>query len=284
MDVLEKFLNSVSYKFPKGYPDMNDPDDVKLLTSILESYIPEADQSEEESSDEPTLSPKQQDLQKIIDIIDKVETEGGKSPSKLKLFDLLAQYTYKYYNTELGDIKKVFPEPISELKNWRDYVNKEERNKGEEIEQAIETYAQDQDVEAIPLRGKGKDVSIGGKEIEIKSSERNTITKILQTSYYKDDANKFYLFASNSKSLNLDIRIVSSQLLYRLNLGDDIADELSTNKQSQKLLDQINDGLATLDFPTMIQTSLATGESQETTKTFKIAKNVKIRFIISISS
>ena len=98
MDVLEKFLNSVSYKFPKGYPDMNDPDDVKLLTSILESYIPEADQSEEESSDEPTLSPKQQDLQKIIDIIDKVETEGGKSPSKLKLFDLLAQYTYKYYN------------------------------------------------------------------------------------------------------------------------------------------------------------------------------------------
>ena len=106
----------------------------------------------------------------------------------------------------------------------------------------------------------------------------------MQTSYYKDDANKFYLFASNSKSLNLDIRIVSSQLLYRLNLGDDIADELSTNKQSQKLLDQINDGLATLDFPTMIQTSLATGESQETTKTFKVAKNVKIRFIISISS
>ena len=127
-------------------------------------------------------------------------------------------------------------------------------------------------------------VNIGGKDVEIKSSERNTITTILQTSYYKDDANKFYLFASNSKSLNLDIRIVSSQLLYRLNLGDDIADELSTNKQSQKLLDQINDGLATLDFPTMIQTSLATGESQETTKTFKVAKNVKIRFIISISS
>jgi len=284
MDVLEKFLNSVSYKFPKGYPDMNDPEDVKLLTSILESYIPEADQSEEKSSDEPTLSPKQQDLQKIINFIDKRETEGGKVPSKLKLFDLLAQYTYKYYNSELGDIKTVFPEPVSKLEDWKEYVNSEERNKGELIERAIVGYAQDQGVESELLRGQGKDVSIGGKEIECKSSERNTITTILQTSYYKDDANKFYLFASNSKTPNLDIRIVSSQLLYRLNLGDDIADELSTKKQSQKLLDQISDGLATLDFPTMIQTSLATGESQETTKTFKVAKNVKIRFIISISS
>lgn len=284
MDVLEKFLNSVSYKFPKGYPDMNDPEDVKLLTSIFESYIPEADQSEEKSPDESTLSPKQQDLQKIINIIDKIETEGGKVPSKLKLFDLLAQYTYKYYNSELGDIKTVFPEPVSKLEDWKEYVNSEERNKGELIERAIVGYAQDQGVESELLRGQGKDVSIGGKEIECKSSERNTITTILQTSYYKDDANKFYLFASNSKTPNLDIRIVSSQLLYRLNLGDDIADELSTKKQSQKLLDQISDGLATLDFPTMIQTSLATGESQETTKTFKVAKNVKIRFIISISS
>ena len=194
MDVLEKFLNSVSYKFPKGYPDMEDPKDVELLKSILESYIPEADQSEEESSDEPTLSPKQQDLQKIINVIDKVEKND--KVTKLQLFDILAQYTYKYYDSELGDIKKVFPEPVSKLENWRDYVEREERNKGEEIEQAIETYAQDQGVEATPLRGKGKDVKIDGKEVEIKSSERNTITTILQTSFYKDDANKFYLFVS----------------------------------------------------------------------------------------
>jgi len=282
MDVLEKFLNSVSYKFPKGYPDMNDPEDVKLLTSIIESYIPEADQSEEKSSEEPSLSPKQQDLQKIINIIDKVEKND--KITKLQLFDILAQYTYDHYSSELGDIKKVFPEPVSKLENWRDYVEREERNKGEEIEQAIETYAQDQGVEATPLRGKGKDVKIDGKEVEIKSSERNTITTILQTSFYKDDANKFYLFASNSKSPNLDIRIVSSQLLYRLSLGDDIADELATSKQSKKLTDQITNGLATLDFPAMIQTSLATGESLETTKTFKVGRNVKIRFLISISS
>jgi hypothetical protein len=69
-----------------------------------------------------------------------------------------------------------------------------------------------------------------------------------------------------------------------LSLGDDIADELATSKQSKKLTDQITNGLATLDFPAMIQTSLATGESLETTKTFKVGRNVKIRFLISISS
>lgn len=36
MDILEKFLNNYSYKFDKGYPDMNNDQDVLLLESILE--------------------------------------------------------------------------------------------------------------------------------------------------------------------------------------------------------------------------------------------------------
>jgi len=35
MDVLNKFLNSIAYKFPKGYPDMNDVQDILLLESML---------------------------------------------------------------------------------------------------------------------------------------------------------------------------------------------------------------------------------------------------------
>jgi hypothetical protein len=35
MDVLDKFLRSVSYKFPKGYPDMNDEQDISLMENIL---------------------------------------------------------------------------------------------------------------------------------------------------------------------------------------------------------------------------------------------------------
>ena len=280
MDILEKFLNNISYKFPKGYPDMNDPKDVKLLESILKQYIPEVEQSEEKPSEEPSLSSQQQDLQKIINVIDKVESDD--KITKTKLFDLLAEYTYKYYNSELGDIKKVFPDPISTLGNWKEYVERKESNVGKEIEQAVELYSQEQGVDASSIRGKGTDVSIAGKELEIKSSSGNTITTMLQTSFYKNDPNKFYLFASNSSKSDLTIRIVSSELLYRLSLGDDIADELATNKQSQKLLNQITAGLETLDFPHLIQTSLSTGESLDVKKSFKVGKNIKIRFVIYI--
>jgi hypothetical protein len=39
MDILEKFLNSIAYKFPKGYPDMKDPNDVELLHKLLNEVI-----------------------------------------------------------------------------------------------------------------------------------------------------------------------------------------------------------------------------------------------------
>jgi hypothetical protein len=35
MDVLDKFLRKVSYKFPKGYPDINDAQDMLMLEGIL---------------------------------------------------------------------------------------------------------------------------------------------------------------------------------------------------------------------------------------------------------
>ena len=37
MDVLTKFLNSIAYKFPKGYPDMNNEQDILLLETELEN-------------------------------------------------------------------------------------------------------------------------------------------------------------------------------------------------------------------------------------------------------
>ena len=36
MDVIEQFLNKISYKFEKGYPDLDNPKDKALLESILE--------------------------------------------------------------------------------------------------------------------------------------------------------------------------------------------------------------------------------------------------------
>ena len=41
MNIFDKFLNSVSYKFPKGYPDMSNPNDVSLLNSLINEALGE---------------------------------------------------------------------------------------------------------------------------------------------------------------------------------------------------------------------------------------------------
>ena len=39
MDILEQFIRSVAYKFPKGYPDMKDPKDVELLNELINEAV-----------------------------------------------------------------------------------------------------------------------------------------------------------------------------------------------------------------------------------------------------
>ena len=37
MDDVTQFLNRIAYKFPKGYPDMNDANDILILENELKS-------------------------------------------------------------------------------------------------------------------------------------------------------------------------------------------------------------------------------------------------------
>lgn len=39
MELIENFLRNISYKFPKGYPDMNDPKDILLLETITSEIM-----------------------------------------------------------------------------------------------------------------------------------------------------------------------------------------------------------------------------------------------------
>ena len=52
MDILEQFLNDISYKFPKGYPDVNDPKDMEMLFSLVEEITKESPQIIKESEEE----------------------------------------------------------------------------------------------------------------------------------------------------------------------------------------------------------------------------------------
>ena len=39
MNVFDKFFKKFSYKFDKGYPDMNNAQDVLLLESIINNFL-----------------------------------------------------------------------------------------------------------------------------------------------------------------------------------------------------------------------------------------------------
>jgi len=39
MNIFEQFLNKISHKFPKGYPDMNDEQDISLLESLVSEIL-----------------------------------------------------------------------------------------------------------------------------------------------------------------------------------------------------------------------------------------------------
>ncbi len=56
MDVITEFINKVAYKFPKGYPDINDSADKELLESLM--GLNEAEEEDEEKL-----------IDKLIDII-----------------------------------------------------------------------------------------------------------------------------------------------------------------------------------------------------------------------
>ena len=55
MDLITKYLNSIAYKFPKGYPDMNNDQDVLLLESLISEVIGEKFSLEEVDATEDLL-------------------------------------------------------------------------------------------------------------------------------------------------------------------------------------------------------------------------------------
>ena len=47
MDNITKYLHKIAYKFPKGYPDVNDSEDMNLLNEFINNIIKEEDEEED---------------------------------------------------------------------------------------------------------------------------------------------------------------------------------------------------------------------------------------------
>lgn len=87
MDPLLKFLNSIAYKFPKGYPDMNNEQDVLMVENELKSIGIEVNLKEAKKPFEFLSSKAQEVANKIIDIFS-YSKENVKADSKNRIIIL----------------------------------------------------------------------------------------------------------------------------------------------------------------------------------------------------
>lgn len=100
MDILDKFLVQVSYKFTKGYPDINNTEDKALLMEMFHSLL-------EQEEEEENLKDKLIDLIKASDLTDKELSTFIKSVTNKGLKDdmlgYLNQRGYSADSFKVGD-------------------------------------------------------------------------------------------------------------------------------------------------------------------------------------
>jgi hypothetical protein len=280
MNINDDVIREWFYRLPKGYAEAPYTEsELSVLAdviaehdAIIKKVIPEAVELVTEESEVD-------DLADLFNALQGLPKRGQ--------FDILAKYTANHYSNHLGQIAKLFPEGSNVIDNYKDYLDPEKsyRNEGEAKEAAIAAWATENNVPATHLEGstgKGVDIILDGKPIEVKSSKTD-INVLLQTSFFKKEPTKFYIFATSQGGDAIKMVIVSSQLLYRLSLGEDIYNELSTGSSSEKLSAQITDGLKDVDFASQIAAALTTGEAPAgAKKSFKLGKNIRIRFLVFI--
>jgi hypothetical protein len=95
MNIFDKFLHSVSYKFPKGYPDMSSPTDILLLESLISEVLGQSISLNEGSMKQNTV--------KAIQTI--LNSELGK------------KYNFKPQTnwSRLGNMDKISPDQFLEI-------------------------------------------------------------------------------------------------------------------------------------------------------------------------
>jgi hypothetical protein len=267
MTVIDKILNEWSFRCHDGVVDLNDPKKVRILKEILD-----------ENGINLLAEDQDDDLTNIFSYLG-----NDKSLTKVQVFDKLAEYTQKYFSSEMGELMTVFPEIVNTINNWRreELVPERESNIGKEVETCLINYSNKvKGVEASDIadKGRGQDAIIGGKIVEIKSSKGNTINTQLQTTWYSPT--KFYAFVTNTSSDSIEVRIVYGKILIELSLGQELANTSNLDEMGDKLELQIKDGLTKLDFANMIKTSLVTKDPVDRETSFKIGNRLKVRFVI----
>lgn len=204
---------------------------------------------------------------------------------KAELFKELSNYTSKNYTQELGNLSELFP-PGVRITDWQtlseQYTQEtgiKPREVGTKVEFALIQYVKNRGIEVESRKGRGEDIIAAGRVIEVKSSKSNNIQANLQTTAFKADRNKFYMFVTGTDTSTIEITTISSYLLYEFSLGREFIEELEKGS-SKKLRDTLRAGIKDLDIENLIYNTLTRGREDKITKSFKIGNGIRVRFKI----
>ena len=102
MDGLDSFLQSIAYKFPKGYPDMDDPKDKKMLFEMVSSLTEES--PEPETKD--TLPPEKITKELVLKLLKGIDVDNMSDNALKILYDRISNFSsYKPILKALGGKK-----------------------------------------------------------------------------------------------------------------------------------------------------------------------------------
>ena len=110
MDNITKYLNRIAYKFPKGYPDMNDDQDVLLLETLVSEILGEKFSLKEKVLNWGDLSSDSRKFIRLTVIDDKIKNG---TPFKLEdgreevLTYIDNSYSDLFANQKIADIKNI---------------------------------------------------------------------------------------------------------------------------------------------------------------------------------
>ncbi len=143
MTITDEILNEWSFRCHDGIVDLNDLKKLRILKEILDENG--IDLLKEDQDDE------------IANIFSYIGDEN--LLTKIEIFDKLADYTLKYYSSEMGELRTVFPNVINSIDDWRrqELVPERESNIGKEVETCIINYSNKvKNVEASDVANKGR--------------------------------------------------------------------------------------------------------------------------------
>ena len=245
MDILDIFFKKYSYKFPKGYPDMNNEQDINVLADLLENVGINLEEKEQMSLDFPKENKDSSIFGKAI-----YEAFDGKIPS--------VKGTYKF-----DDDFKILSEDQDSFTKLYNIIPAQNIGKGELALYWLFNYKVPNNPTKILVKNTnvgGADFTINGKNIEVKAykslNSKITLGKFKEDTQSRELINNIFgiinlnnLTGNREKKsvseINFTAESLSSNFSQLLELKkifsekNDIIDEFPLLKQIQNLLNKI---------------------------------------------